>query len=83
MAGIDRAQPSISLRPAQFADDDAVGPHPECRLQKIIGGYSCFPEITLDRNQTYCISQRQLKLGRVLDYNQPLFLRKITLSWSS
>ena len=29
MAGIDRAQESISLGPAQLADDDPVGAHPQ------------------------------------------------------
>ncbi len=76
VAGVHRLQHVESLPAAAFADDDAVRPHPECVLDKLLR--RDLPA-SLDargfRLEAHDVRLLQPKLGRVFDRDDPLALR--------
>ena len=71
MTGIDGTQKGVRLWPAQFAQDDAIWPHPERSLQKIFARYTRLPQRSANREQADAVGvipTESTMLPRVLIY---------------
>ena len=75
VAGVDRAQEGISLGPAQFSHNDPIGPHPQRRLEQIIGRNPRFAQFTLDRQQPHRVGMAHRDFGGILDQHDPFVWR--------
>ena len=72
MAGIDRAQEGERFLAAQFAEDDAIGPHPQGGDQQVLRARIRFAQLAAHGDQADCVRMRDPQFLGILDQDQAL-----------
>ncbi len=81
VAGVERGQQIDDLGAAHFADDDAVGPHPQRLSHQVPHGDLAYPfDIRAPRDELHQVRMSRLQLGGILHADDALAGRHRTES---